>query len=64
MHVFGQKLILISLAVSQKNKNEKWPLITLVQCKHYTVIDYLGIGNDVVPILTEAEPRSELVFPG
>ena len=37
--------------------------------KYYTIIDYLGIGYDVIltrriPILTEAKPRSILVFSG
>ena len=39
----------------------------LVYSQWYTIIDYWGIGHDVdlrEPILTEAEPRSILVFSG
>ena len=32
MHIFGQNFISISLALSQKNESEKWPLITSFQC--------------------------------
>ena len=32
MHVLGQKLILISLGLSQKREIEKWLLRTSVQC--------------------------------
>ena len=32
MHIFGQKFISISLALSQKNEVEKRPLITSFQC--------------------------------
>ena len=32
MHILGQKINSISLALSQKNKIEKWPLITSIQC--------------------------------
>ena len=42
MHIFGQKFILISLARSQKNEIEKWPLITLFQCKIVLGISHLN----------------------
>ena len=37
MHIFGQKIISISLAFSQKNEIEKWPLRTSVQFIYYAI---------------------------
>ena len=35
MHIFEQKIISITLALSQKNDIEKWPLLTSFQCGAY-----------------------------
>ena len=42
MHIFRQKFISVSVALTQKNEIEKWPLITLVQC--CVLVRYLRDG--------------------
>ena len=45
VHIFGQTLISISSALSQKNEIENWSLITSAQCILYITAFGFGFQN-------------------
>ena len=55
MHILGEKFISISLALSQKNEIEKWPLRTSVQCTLFIVAPIVREGLCYVLVFMGAQ---------